>query len=269
MLDKFQDYLLINGKSYHTTKNYILRIEKLLDRIKEEDFTEDNLTAFLRNLQKEKSVSTVNGYLVAMIAYLKFIKKDIKLPKFLKGTKTLPQSYDKARFNDIITVLSQVLHQDFLKWQAILSFLFYTGIRVSEIDAIKREDIDLEKKRVKIFVAKTKEERIVYFPNEAKDVLIDYFDSEEQITNAFNINHFAIKEQIWRFKKYFPDFNLHAHAFRHSYATQCLLNGTDIMTVSKLLGHKNLQTTMRYLQLTNTQIEEIYRKYNDNKGEKK
>ena len=263
MLDKFYDYLLINGKSYHTAKNYIGRIESLLKNLPEEQLTEQTLSDYLREIQKDYSISKVNGYKCAIINYLRFIKKDIKLPKFLKRTKTLPQSFDIEQFNDIINVLSQVLHNDFPKWEALLTFLFYSGIRIGEIDNIKRSDFDLEKKRIKILIPKTKEERIVFFPDEAKQALERYFNFEPEETNAFNINSSAVQKQMQRLQKYFPNYKFHAHLFRHSFAIKCLQNGTDISVVSKLLGHKNLSTTMCYLQLTNTQIEEIYRKYND------
>ena len=82
MLEKFKDHLLINGKSWNTTYNYLLRIEQVLAKVKEEDFNTENITAYLRELQKENTASTVNGYLASIIAYSKFIKKDIELPKF-------------------------------------------------------------------------------------------------------------------------------------------------------------------------------------------
>jgi len=268
MLERYKDWLLINGNAWLTTRNYISRMEKVLSQIPEEKFNEETLTVFLRELQKDNSVSTVNGYLCALISYCKFIKRDIVLPKFLKGTKTLPQSIDEKQLDNIIDVLSQVLHRDFLKFKALFYTLFYTGIRIGEIDTLHRKDFDLEKKTAKILVSKTREERIVVYTEKTKDALKEYFDSEEEQENAFNINSNAVQQRLKDFKHYFPEINLHAHTFRHSFAVHCLRLGVDVLTVSKLMGHKNIQTTERYLALTPTQFQEIYFNKVDN-GERK
>ena len=257
--EKFKDYLMINGSAYNTVHNYILRIEKVLAKVKEEDFSSETLTAFLRDIQTEYSVSTVNGYLVALIAYCKFIKKDIVLPKFLKNTKTLPQSFNEKQLDDILNVLSQVTKEDFLKIRAVVYFLFYTGIRVGEIDTLHRADFDMNEQKAKILVAKTREERFIYFTKKTKDALQEYFDSEEEQTNAFNLTANSLKQRMKAWKKYFPDIKLHPHTFRHSFAVHCLTEGVDVLTVSQLLGHKNLETTQRYLKLTNNQFQNIYR----------
>ena len=259
MLEQFKDYLLINGNAWLTVTNYISRITKVLSIVKEEDFSEVTLAGFLRELQKKNSVSTVNGYLFALTAYLRFLKKDIKLPKVLKLTKTLPQSFDENQLDKIINILGQVCSRDYLKLKAVFYFLFYTGVRIGEINNLHRKDIDMEKKVAKIFVSKTKEERLVIFTEKTKDALKELFDSEEEETNAFNINANAIQQRLKEFKKYCPDINLHAHAFRHSFAVHCLTKGVDVLTVSKLMGHRNISTTERYLRLTDTQFQNIYK----------
>lgn len=259
MIEKFKDYILINGGAYLTARNYISRIEKVLSKIKEEDFNEETITNFLRNLQKENSVSTVNGYLNALRAYLKFIKKEIQLPKYLKDVKTLPKSFDENQLEKIITLLGQICSRDYLKLKAVFYFLFYSGIRIGEIDTLHRKDIDMEKKIAKIFVSKTKEERLVVFTEKTKDALKELFDSEEEETNAFNINANAIQQRIKEIKKHCTEINLHAHAFRHAFAVHCLTHNVDVLTVSKLLGHKNIQTTERYLRLTDVQFINIYK----------
>jgi site-specific recombinase XerD len=194
-----------------------------------------------------------------LTAYLRFLKRDIKLPKVLKCTKTLPENIDEQQLEKFIDTLSQVLHRDFLKFKALLYFLFYSGIRIGEIDTLKRSHFDMEKKTAKIFVSKTKEERMVVYTEKTKDALKEYFDSEEETENAFNINSNAVQQRFKDFKKYFPDINFHAHTFRHSFAVNCLRKGVDLLTVSRLLGHRNTTTTERYLGLTVTQFQEIYR----------
>jgi integrase/recombinase XerD len=270
MNEKFKDYLLLNGSAFLTARNYISRIERVLSKVKEENFSEETLTNFLRELQKENSISTFNGYLNALTAYLKFIKKEIPLPKYLKDIKTLPKSIDENQLEKFIDILGQVLHTDFLKMKAVFYLFFYSGIRVSEINILKRFDFDFNKLEVKILVSKTREERIAVFNIKTKNAIQDYFNSEEEQDNAFNINSNAIQQRLKGFKQYLPELDIHAHIFRHSFARYCLeVLGLDILTVSKLMGHSNIATTERYLRLTNTQFRDIYHKKADNKGETK
>ena len=55
--------------------------------------------------------------------------------------------------------------------------------------------------------------------------------------------------------------NYTIHTIRHSFATHLLDNGTDLYTIKELLGHNNLQTTMRYMHLTSRRIDEIINPY--------
>jgi len=265
MLEKFKDWLLMNGNTYTTAKMYQCRINKILSVIKEENLSEETITKFMIELQKTNSVSTFNGYITALTVYLRFLKKDIPLPKVLKGMKTLPESMSELQMEKLIDTLSQILKRDFIKVKALFYFLFYSGIRIGEINTLKRADFDFTRKEVKILGEKTKEERIVTFEIKTKNALEEYFASEEEKTNAFNINSNAVQQRLKDMKKYVPDMNLHAHIFRHSFARYCLeVLGTDILTVSKLMGHANLITTERYLRLTDTQFRDIYHKKADN-----
>src|SRR3972149_5221162 len=148
MLSKFKDYLLINGNSFNTAQNYVQRIEKLLREISIDNLSEDTINNYLRILQQKVSPSTFNGYIFAFKAFLIFLKKDIILPKVSRPIQTLPESFDEKYFEEeIIPTLEQITKTDFLKFRAIFYFLFYSGIRIGEINKIKRDDFDLKLNR--------------------------------------------------------------------------------------------------------------------------
>lgn len=258
-LQEFKNWLLLNGRAYNTAQNYTARIGQLLFSIKE--ITTENLSIFLRDLQTKQKASTVNAYLNAIRAYFKFLKiTDIEIPKKTKEVKTLPESFDEDYLEKIlIPRLEQIIDKDYLKIKAICYFLFYTGIRIGEIDRLYRKNFDLENNKAKIIVSKTKEERIIFFTNKTKDIIKMYFDTEEETINAFNTKSNTIKVRFYRLKEYFPEINFHPHIFKHSFAVHCLRKGVDLLTVSKLLGHTNTRTTERYLKLTDAQFQTIYR----------
>ena len=246
-MQSYKDYLLINGRSFNTAVNYVNRIQQVL-KFTKGNITTETMNEFLKDIHTKNKTSTINAYINAIRSYLVFLKRiDIILPKKLREVKTLPQHFDEKYLEDkIIPVFLATNSEDYLKVKAIFYFLFFTGIRIGEIDSLKRNDFNLDQKEVKILVSKTKEERLVFYTEKVKDILIEYFNSEQEETNAFNTTSMSIKQKFYRMKEYFEDINLHPHTFRHSFAIHCLKQGVDLLTVSKLLGHKNTQTTERY-----------------------
>jgi len=261
MNDKFRNWLMVNGSSYNTALNYEGRIEHVIAKIDPENLTKEPIQAFLLGLQGKHKASTINGYLNAIKAYLKFLGKSTELPKALKEPRTLPDSFTEEYLeNTILPTISQLFCYDYLKYRALFYFLFFGGLRISEAGHLERKNIDLEKRIAKIYVQKTRQERIIFFNEKTRQALEEYFDFEPEITNAFNNNTDSIKKRVQRLKQYFPEINIHPHLFRNSYALNLLRKGVDLLTVSKLLGHANINSTMRYLGLTTDQMQEIYNK---------
>jgi len=145
-----------------------------------------------------------------------------------------------------------------LKVKAILYFMFYTGVRQSEMVPIQRKDIDLKACIAKIYEKKTKKERLAVFPPRITKILLDYFNYCPEGENAFNIGKHSITYIFKALKHFFPKIRLRPHLLRHSFATHLLRKGVDIAVVSKLLGHSNISTTERYLRLDISLIKEVY-----------
>jgi len=259
MLTEFRDWLILNGASNNTADNYVSRIAEVSRSVAIEDWTKESLEGVLTVIKQSKKTSTFNNYLFALKKYLKFSQKEIELPKSTKVCRTLPKSFTEEYFEKtIIPTIEQVTVRDIYKIKAVMYFLFYTGVRIGELNTLHRKDIDLEKKTVKITVAKTKEERIVFFTRKTKMHLELYFASEPEVSNAFNLTSGALQMRIRSWQPYF-DMPFHPHMLRHSFATNLLYKGIDLFTVSKLLGHKDIVTTQRYLSLSTEQMQELYR----------
>lgn len=259
MLYKFKDWLMVNGHSYNTINNYVGRIDKFLANVSVENINEQDISAFLLKLKQENnSNSTINGYRNAIAVFLKFLKKDIALPHNLPIEQKLPESFTEEYFLKTIIPTIENYDPNPVKTKAILYFLFYSGIRIGEINFLKRKDFNLEKKNVKVFIPKTKEERMVCFTQKTAELISSYFETEAEDENAFNICSQKLQNMFFAQKEWFPEINWHAHLLRHAYATNLLEKGVDLWTVSKLLGHRDINSTMRYLGLNNSQIQKIY-----------
>jgi site-specific recombinase XerD len=136
--------------------------------------------------------------------------------------------------------------------------MFYTGLRLGEIISLHRKDFDFEKKEFKLFMSKTKKERIMFFTEKVEKALQEYFTSDPETLNAFNLSYNAVRYIVFKLAGEITDVHVHPHLFRHSFAISLLRNGVDISVVSKLLGHSNITTTQRYLGLYTEELKEEY-----------
>ena len=261
LLQKFTDWLQVNGYSKSSISSYVNRIQNLIKIILPEDFTEENLRNYLLDIRTKNTPSTMNGYIKAIKSFLHFLNKDIKLPKYTKTEEKLPKYLTIKDLEDDLIPLIEIIYDDSFKIKTLLYFMFFTGLRRNEITNLKRTDFDLEKRTVKVLMQKVKRERIVPFTKKVSDMLELYFSIEPETKNAFNLSGESIYNIFKKLNPHFKKLNLHPHIMRDSYATHLLLNGIDIRTVSQLLGHKSILTTMKYTGLNIEQIQGLYDKH--------
>lgn len=173
--------------------------------------------------------------------------------------------------------------------RAILELLFSTGLRVSEIAALKRHMLDTSTGEMRV-VGKGRKERIVFVSPRAQQWVEDYFagrgddldaafvgyrgkgvgdaPSPKVEANATALTPRSIERIVTRrameaglAKEITP------HTLRHSFATDLLLNGADIRSVQTLLGHASITTTQVYTHITNQQLKEVHEKFHGKKLE--
>lgn len=257
----FKDWLMVNGYAPNSILSYIPRIEVFLNYIGNNKITETTVNNFLLYMQgKYDKASTVNGYRNAIKTYLVFSKKDIAVPKNLKLIKTMPKIITPEFFEEKIIPAVDHICMNPKRIKAFLYCMFYTGIRLSESVILKRENFDFENNTVKIYVGKTKEERMTIFPEGVGKIIKMYFMGEAERENAFNIGKRDNVKRIFKdIDNRIEDVHIHPHLFRHSIATYLLDLGIDVTLISQFLGHKSIQTTMRYLHVTPKMLFKEYR----------
>lgn len=263
-LEKYKTWAKANSLSDNTIINYLLRLNKIMKDFPLSDWTTENMEKYIISLKERYKANTVNCYLDAIRSFSNFLELDIKIPKNSKQVIKIPKVINEEYLDkEIIPIIRQKALYP-VKFTAIIYFMFYTGIRVGEIQYLKREHIDLENKTAKIYGEKTKAERLVVFPEQVKIALKNYFLTEIEEKNAFNITSRSLKMWFYRNKKYWkPNINFSAHLLRHSFATHAQKKMKNIRQVQILLGHKNINTTTKY---EHGDFENIKQSYEENIG---
>lgn len=279
-----EDYLVeleIRNYSKNTLKTYKSVINGFINFLKDENklFTDkDFLRSFKRYIQKLKRDQTVTQnyiYLVtvAVKKFLEFNKlfflDEIESPK---RTKSLPKSLNEKEVKDLIDSVTWDESKDkTIKFKVrdklILTILYSSGLRISELINLKINDIDIDERTMRIR-GKGDKDRVVLFDETTKELILKYIsirenESEYLILNRFNKPISAKYIQLM-IKKYGEKANitktLTPHVLRHSFATHLLKNGVDIRVIQQLMGHTSLSTTQIYTSVDLETIKSLYDK---------
>ena len=152
----------------------------------------------------------------------------------------------------------------------VLEMLYATGVRVSELVNICVGDINLYDTTIHI-LGKGRKERVVFFDSYCEDVLRKYLNdgylklNQKQSKYLFlNKNGEKLSSRYVRkiidmaVLKCGVDYHISPHTLRHTFATDMLNNGADLMTVKELLGHSSVNTTGIYTHVSNERLRNVY-----------
>jgi integrase/recombinase XerD len=145
------------------------------------------------------------------------------------------------------------------KCSVILKFCFFTSIRKSELFTLTRDKINLTNCSALVLGIKDKAERLVYFPNSFVKELVDYFNSETEEINSFNITLAEFNYLTRKIGKYINK-KVTPHTFRHSGGKYMVKKNINPLTMQRIMGHNSLQTTLIYCAIDDKQAEENYHK---------
>jgi integrase/recombinase XerD len=140
------------------------------------------------------------------------------------------------------------------KHRLLLMMVYASGMRVSEVVSLKRQDIDIYRKAINIRAGKGRKDRCTLISKTVLDTLEEYYSRYEVndwlFSGAEPNKHLSIRSAQYIFKHALKKAQIEKdaslHSLRHSFATHLLESGTDIRYIQELLGHASLLTTERY-----------------------
>ena len=193
---------------------------------------------------------------------------NIKNPKMDKGLPKLVKEVDIDKMF-LIPNKDSVLGQRNL---LIIRMLYATGVRVSELVNIKLLDININDKTIRI-LGKGSKERIVVFGNNTKEILELYLNNGRYRLDKCHSEYLFLNKDGNRLSDRYVrniindiifkasiEINVSPHMLRHTFATNMLNNGADLVSVKDLLGHESLNTTSIYTHVSDDKIREVYNK---------
>ena len=153
--------------------------------------------------------------------------------------KPLPIEVTQDEYVEILNVTNHMHHK------VAFMLAFESGLRISEVVGIQKEDINERLKQIRVNMGKNSKDRIVNLPVSWQTHLREYFPIKCQQRSLQKAFIKACKETGLKNKK--P--KIHFHSLRHGYATENLRSGVDLYTISKMLGHEDISTTTIYAHL--------------------
>jgi integrase/recombinase XerD len=256
--EKLANELRIRGFSPLTVRNYSFFVDKFLIFTKKPsaDLNEDDVKAYLASLYESKSKNTIMLASAAIkFFFVEVLGKEYSKIRIPKKEKKLPEVLTKEEVRRLIGSAETV------KSKLILSMLYSSGLRVSELVNLKPGDMDFEQRTGWARKGKGSKDRVFVISeslaNDMKGYLkkkeFSYLFSKDKPLTTRNIQkivkHTKVKAGIN--KKVTP------HTLRHSFATHLLESGTDIRLIQSLLGHSNLNTTQIYTHISSDQLRKI------------
>jgi len=258
-LKRLETELRLGRKSEKTIKNYLFFNQKFLDFIKKpvEHIGIDDIKSYVASLD-QKSTATVALALASLRFYYgkilgKEIFTNIDTPK---KEKKLPTVLSKDEIKKLIE------NADTNKSKLIISFLYSSGLRVSELVNLKVQDINLDERTGAVKSGKGKKDRMFIISEKLSEELKKFLSSHSSYQYLFSKEKPLTPRNIQKIMKHTAkkagmNKKITPHTLRHSFATHLLEAGTDIRYIQELLGHSNLNTTQIYTHVSTEELKKI------------
>ena len=273
-LQLFLEAKRIEGCSERTIQYYRTTIEKLLLNIITpiRKITTEEIRHYLVKYQQVNNCSkvTVDNVRRNISSFFSWLEEEDYLLK--SPMRRIHKIKTKQQVKETISDEAIELLRDncnCLRDLAIIDLLYSTGIRVGELVNLNISDIDFDARECVVF-GKGDKERKVYFDAKAKIHLQDYLSNRRDNNQALFVTLDApfdrlkisgVEIRMRRLGRTLNMDKIHPHKFRRTMATRAIDKGMPIEQVQKLLGHSQIDTTMQYAIVNQTNVKTSHQKF--------
>jgi integrase/recombinase XerD len=284
MLDLLSDFLSYLGSekglssntllAYKRDNAYFIKFLKEMGTHQIASIREEDVISFLAHLKdKGYADSSVCRMVIALKVFFRFLKREklidtdplahLDAPKFWQ---LIPEVLTADEVNALLAAPDRGLDEG-VRDRAVLSVIYASGLRVSEVCGLNLHSIDEDVLRV---MGKGGKERIVPIARSAVEAVDEYLlkvRKDEEGDALFVIKGKRIDRYfVWKRVKHWAKEagivkNISPHTLRHSFATHLLENGADLRVIQEMLGHASIATTDRYTHLSQRHLNEAFRAF--------
>jgi integrase/recombinase XerD len=262
-LEAFKTYLItLKQVSIRTARNYAYTVGQFL-RWSGAQPTRDRAMQYFRFLQdQEYANSTIANKVYALNHYFEFLGKKIQL-KPPKSHRRQPTYLTVEEAQSLIRVIPT------LRDRAIVVTLLYTGMRVGELCNLNFEDLHLDNQEITVRDTKTYQDRKVIISKVCVTILTDYIQSlpheKKELFTSQRGKRISRGRVYTMIRKYAQragiQKNVTPHVLRHTLATNMIAHGASVIEVKDQLGHRNLETTLKYVHLQIDHRKKLYQEH--------
>ena len=270
----FLDAKRIEGCSERTIQYYSVTVVRMLQKIETpvRKISTEEIRKYLVDYQKINDCSkvTVDNVRRNISSFFSWLEEEDYILK--SPMRRIHKIKTKQPVKEIISDEAIELLRDHCQCPrdlAMIDLLYSTGIRVGELVNLNISDIDFEARECIVF-GKGDKERKVYFDAKAKLHLLNYLHKRDDDNPALFVTLDAPHERLKisgveiRIRTLGRKLNMgkiHPHKFRRTMATRAIDKGMPIEQVQKLLGHSQIDTTMQYAIVNQTNVKTSHQKF--------
>lgn len=258
------------------SKNTIISYNYDLDEFKKylkeicyletEILNDEILQNFILKIKEQNSHATLKRKIICIMQFLKFAKKENLLNSDIKNRPKIKQEKTYATFleeSDLEIIRSSLKENNFenARLNFIIEVFYSTGLRVSELISLKRDQKEEILKNFKIEITgKGNKKRFIFFNNKSIDAIIrlDFYlkDNDIYFINLTRQRVFQILKKL-AVKLNISHEKIYPHSFRHRMLTDLVKKGVNLIAVQKIAGHSQISTTEKYTHVEDFLYEEI------------
>jgi integrase/recombinase XerD len=288
LIDTFLNYISVErGLANNTIISYREDLELYLDYIEKSNINalskiaKTNITNFML-AQKDKGIApnSIARRLAAIRMFHRFLARERIIQNdpsaLIDSPKLWKKVPDTLTLNEVDALIAapNVHKVQGIRDKAILETLYATGMRVSEVVNLKKDNVNLEIGFLRC-IGKGNKERVIPLGRKAIASIIRYLEAsrpkllKSKEADCLFVSRFGKKisrQSLWKIiKKYAKQANIKKpikpHILRHSFATHLLEHGADLRSVQEMLGHSSISTTQIYTHINKDRLKSIHKQF--------
>jgi len=269
----FCAYLHTRNYSPHTIENYgrdlrrfFAPLQKALRAVSWRD-----IEHFMqRQHQAQLAATTINRRLHALKHFFDYLVMErqtlvtnpVKPSHLLRQGRPLPKKLSQDQVRLLFTQITNPLDH------ALYLLMLRCGLRVSEVARLRRSDLDWEQQSLRIDRGKGRKDRVVYVSADALAALRTclaarpaavpgevLFWNQKRPHRALSSK--GMQKKMERYAKA-AGIKASCHSLRHTFASNLLEEGAEVISIKELLGHASMESSERYAKLSNQRVKQIY-----------